>query len=116
MKFKAYYLKPFRNTFNPDELSGDERERFIISRVGPSKNVLGDNYDLRHHEFVREFEARDLEDAFIKSQGEIWSPNGEARGLILSKGLDHTSASFGDIFVDEDGDRYMVDDIGFAKI
>jgi hypothetical protein len=36
-------------------------------------------------------------------QGENWSPNGEARDLILAKGLRHTSMSVGDVIEDEGG-------------
>jgi hypothetical protein len=41
----------------------------------------------------------DLEDVFKVMQGEVWSPNGEANGLIVSKGLRHTSMSVGDVVV-----------------
>ena len=52
---------------------------------------------------------------FTKMQGEFWSPNGEARDLITSLGLSHTSMSIGDIIV-EDGRVYMVDRIGFQEL
>lgn len=49
-------------------------------------------------------------------QGEIWSPNGEARALIQQKGLQHTSMSVDDIIVDEEGHVYIVDAIGFREL
>lgn len=55
------------------------------------------------HVFVREVEAFDLDGAFWNSQGEVWSPNGEAQDLIQSLGLCHTSMSVGDVAQDEDG-------------
>jgi hypothetical protein len=36
---------------------------------------------------------------FTHMQGEVWSPLGEARSLIESKGLTHTSMSIGDVIV-----------------
>jgi len=50
-----------------------------------------------HYRFVKEVEAESLEDVFFQMQGEIWSPNGEARFLITSLGLRHTSMMTGDL-------------------
>lgn len=61
--------------------------------------------------------AENIEDVFYKMQGEIWSPNGEARGLILSKGLSHTSMTVGDVVYNfQDHQYYVVDDIGFSVL
>lgn len=51
------------------------------------------------HILLGTFEAEDLEDLYTRMQGENWSPNGEARELIESKGLTHTSMSVGDIAI-----------------
>lgn len=48
----------------------------------------------------------DLESVYFHQQGENWSPNGEARGLIESKGLHHTSMSVGDVVFDKDAGIY----------
>ena len=48
-------------------------------------------------------------------QGENWSPNGEARNLIGSLGLSHTSMSVGDI-IEIDGNLFFVDRHGFKKL
>lgn len=112
MKFKAYYLNPYERGGNEDDYFKFSLT-FFDSATGDDE--LDSSYDLRHHTFVREVEAESLEDAFIKSQGEYWSPNGEARDLIIEKGLDHTSASVGDVLVDEEGNRYLIESYGFYK-
>lgn len=58
----------------------------------------------------------DLEWIFNAMQGEVWSPNGEARELIIRKGLVHTSMSVGDVIVDEDDRTFIVADLGFAEL
>jgi hypothetical protein len=65
------------------------------------------------HIELLQFETMNLESLFHHMQGEIWSPNGEARELIMSKGLHHTSMSVGDIAVDEHGIVHIVDRFGF---
>jgi hypothetical protein len=68
------------------------------------------------HVLLKQEDARDLEDVFHKMQGEVWSPNGEARSLIREKGLQHTSMSVGDIAVDEAGKVWLVDRFGFKEV
>lgn len=69
------------------------------------------------HVWLMDLEAENLEDVFKKMQGEKWSPNGEARQLILSKGFRHTSISVGDVVYDVEADKYFeVDMIGFREI
>ncbi len=65
---------------------------------------------------VREIEALDMDQAFMKMQAEIWSPNGEARSLIKKLGLQHTSMSVGDVLQDEKGEYHLVQMFGFKKI
>lgn len=48
-------------------------------------------------------------------QGESWSPEGQARTLIRTKGLQHTSMSVGDVIVLH-GNAYMVDRFGFKLL
>lgn len=56
-----------------------------------------------------------LDDIYFKMQGEFWSPNGEARQLIKSKGLNHTTMSVGDII--KIGDQvWFVDNLGFIDL
>lgn len=54
----------------------------------------------------------DLERIFVLMQGEIWSPQGEARTLLLRKGLGHTSMSMGDI-VRAKGKLYICASMGW---
>jgi hypothetical protein len=61
-------------------------------------------------------EANHLDEVFTKMQGEIWSPNGEARELIQSKGLSHTSMSVGDLVVDDQGIVQLVDNFGWKNL
>lgn len=61
--------------------------------------------------------AAALEAIYMTMQGEVWSPNGEARDMIEAKGLHHTSMSVGDVVVHVDtGIVYMVDRFGFAEL
>lgn len=57
----------------------------------------------------------DFEVVYNRMQGESWSPNGEARDLILAKGLSHTSMSTGDV-IEYDGHFYIVCNFGFDPL
>ncbi len=57
-----------------------------------------------------------LDELWIALQGENWSPNGEARSLIRSKGLQHTSMSIGDCFMLPNGDCWIAALGGFKKV
>lgn len=66
------------------------------------------------HVHLIDVEAEKLEDVYFKMQGESWSPTGDARGLIASKGARHTSMAVGDIAIDQSsGFAYLVDCGGF---
>lgn len=51
------------------------------------------------HTKVGMVEETDPDKIWMGMQGEMWSPNGEARELISSLGLVHTSMSVGDVIV-----------------
>jgi len=69
----------------------------------------------RTHVFLKSIEAENLEAVFTAMQGEVWSPNGEARSFILGKGLGHTSMCVGDVVAT--GDRfYAVAMFGFKQL
>lgn len=68
------------------------------------------------HIMLREVEAASLDQVYAMMQGEIWSPNGEARGLIESKGLAHTSMSVGDVIEAEGGIMWVVASVGFTRL
>lgn len=67
------------------------------------------------HVLLGNVEATDPERVFCAMQGENWSPEGEARELISSKGLGHTSMSVGDVVV-VGGKAVMVDRFGFKDL
>jgi hypothetical protein len=55
------------------------------------------------------------EKVFHMMQGEMWSPEGQARSFIQASGTGHTSMSVGDIVV-VNGKAQMVDRFGFTPI
>jgi hypothetical protein len=61
-------------------------------------------------------EAASLDDAFCRMQGENWSPHGEARGLLQSLGLGHTSMSVGDVLCDDQGACWEFLDEGWRAL
>ncbi len=69
------------------------------------------------HAWLKDVEAEDLEDAFFRMQGEIWSPNGEGRSLIEQRGLLHSSMSVGDVIYDKKaGEYWEVQMDGFRRL
>ena len=83
--FEAYYkMEP---TFELDKCL---KKFWVLRQVGFRK--------------VRELKAPDEDVVFMQMQGEIWSPNGEARPLIKKLGLGHTSMSVGDCAYNVDTD------------
>jgi hypothetical protein len=71
----------------------------------------------RTHAFVTSIQAEHMEDVFYRMQGEVWSPNGEARPLIERLGLHHTSMSVGDVVHDvERNTHHVVANIGFKEM
>jgi hypothetical protein len=106
MKYQVYYMRPEFFAHGIMGIAG-------LRAAGklPTLARLTDT-----HVELGSFEARDLEDLFRKMQGEFWSPNGEARNLIMSKGLCHTSMSVGDIAIDETGNGSIVADFGWERV
>lgn len=79
-------------------------------------------YDLSTHVKVEEIKidyAHSLKGMldfiYMQQQAENWSPNGEARALIESLGLEHTSMSIGDV-VEHDGKFWVVTPVGFKAL
>ncbi len=58
----------------------------------------------------------DLEDLWVKLQGEFWSPNGEANAMIRALGLRHTSISVGDCFRFANGRVWRAEMMGFEVV
>ena len=72
---------------------------------------------LRHsHVRVTTIEADSRAEAWLKMQGENWSPHGEARPLIEYLGLTHTSMSVGDVLRDEQGVYWECLDLGWRRV
>ena len=67
------------------------------------------------HILLGEVAESDPERIFALLQGEVWSPRGEARDLISSKGLRHTSMMVGDV-VEIGGRILAVAVMGFEPI
>lgn len=67
------------------------------------------------HVLLGKIAETDLNKIFRIMQGDYWSPVGQARSLIRSKKLRHTSMSVGDI-IKVKGKFYMVDMSGFEKL
>jgi len=80
-------------SINPSFEDGQPFEPFD-KQIGPTHALLGEV----------EYRA-DWQSLYGALQGDFWSPNGEARELILSKGLSHTSMSVGDVLVVQHPDR-----------
>lgn len=68
------------------------------------------------HRFVCELDVPRRENVFAQMQGEVWSPHGEARELIASLGLHHTSMSVGDVVQDDEGVYWMCVDLGWKRL
>lgn len=67
------------------------------------------------HTLLGSLGTLDKERIFEMMQGETWSPQGEARSLIESAKLSHTSMSVGDI-VKIENKLWMVDRIGWKAL
>jgi hypothetical protein len=69
------------------------------------------------HIFLKQVEAKNLEDVFHNMQAENWSPDGQANEFIQYLKLDHTSMSVGDIIIDYSQSKvFMVDSMGFEEL
>jgi len=80
------------------------------------QGCLPDISDLgKSHVKLGTVNTTDINKIFSNFQGDSWSPNGEARNLIKSKGLSHTSMSVGDV-VKVSGKVYIVDNFGFKEL
>jgi hypothetical protein len=80
------------------------------------EGCLPDPHDLKKtHIFMGHANETNPEKIFHALQGEVWSPNGEARSFIQKTGSSHTSMSTGDVVV-IGGSAYMVDRMGFKKL
>jgi len=68
------------------------------------------------HVRVTTIEAGSRAEAWLKMQGENWSPHGEARAMLRSLGLGHTSMSVGDVLQDGEGAYWECLDQGWRRL
>lgn len=104
---KIWYMKPeHMRALGFGGLTWAKKEGTVVTK----KTVREET-----HVLLGEINCVDLEEIFIMLQGENWSPRGEARTLIESLGLSHTSMSVGDVV--EIGDQmFMVGNYCWDKI
>jgi len=100
------------NSYDVYYMQADRFRDFIAGDEKPTVKELPDT-----HTLLKTVEANNLDGVYARMQAENWSPNGEARELIRSKGLRHTSMSVGDVIYDTNKHLYyVVSNIGFDLI
>jgi hypothetical protein len=68
------------------------------------------------HTLLCQIRAYGLDDVYTQMQGEAWSPNGEARPLLESLNLFHTSMSVGDVVLDSQGRYFACAEYGWDEL
>ena len=116
MKSKIYYqlinVNDPKNIINSILMMGSS----YIKEYNPNIWFKLTNHQLDStHKFLAVVDETNLENLFRHFQGDVWSPNGEAKELIQSLGLRHTSMSVGDI-VQQDNKYYFCDNLGWIEI
>ena len=99
-RFQVYYAR--RPTFHPSGEFGTPRLTATTLQTS--------------HVYLCQVEAGCRDDAFLQMQGENWSPHGEARELLQSLGLGHTSMSVADVLQDEGGVYWECLDQGWRRL
>ena len=99
-QYQIYYVR--RPTYHPSGQLGTPL--LTVPRLGHT------------HVRLTTIEADSRAEAWLKMQGENWSPRGEARPLIEHLGLTHTSMSVGDVLRDEEGGYWECLDLGWRRL
>ncbi len=103
--YKIFYLRP------------TQQARLLIDIPDSIRLSIIPNQILEDYAYIRTIQAEDLEDVFRTQQGEVWSPNGEARNLIKAAGAAHTSMSMNDItYCVEDDSWHLCITHGWYKL
>lgn len=68
------------------------------------------------HRRLKRVEATSLDDVYRQMQSQSWSPQGEARDLIISLHLSHTSLSVGDVVKDARHNVWVCNDLGWLPL
>lgn len=103
-----------RDTRNIVALYGERSKKLPASDLGLQNRPWGTVLTTTHT-YLGTVQSEDLEQVYMKMQGEMWSPEGEARNLIESRGLNHTSMSVGDLIANSRG-LFMVAPFGFIEV
>jgi hypothetical protein len=107
MKYQIWYMRP-------------EWFREGVCYAKPDPKNLEATHTLLMVLFVPDADAPGkqpaLDRTYASMQGEVWSPNGEARALIRGRGLDHTSMSVGDVIVDPEDHVQLVASAGYEDL
>ncbi len=99
-----------------------KRKKYLVYYLIKPKYFDDEEFDgdiniLRDYKLVNTVYAIDMDAVYYFMQGEIWSPNGEAKDLIRSLGLSHTSMSIGDVVCDvETGEHFMAVSYGWQRV
>ena len=104
MRYRVHYAKP------------EAKRELLMGFNWPQSQVILRCPREETHVFLKEVEAEGPWEVFQSMQGEVWSPNGEARALIEEKGLWHTSMSVGDLLEDEQGRFFFCDSFGWREL
>lgn len=97
MQYRVWYRRPEARRLGAHDLS--------IKRIVDT------------HVVFDKIEADDPEQVFARMQGEVFSPNGEARHWVERLGLDHTSMSVGDVVENcQTGEFDLVMPFGFSPL
>ena len=106
--FEVWYVKP---GFMRDFLMGHE---WLLKHTPELIPTAFDKLKKTHVRLAT-IQASDADEVFTRLQGEYWSPNGEARKLIRSLKLGHTSMSVGDVIVG-DSQILICDTAGWVTV
>lgn len=93
-----------------------EHFREGINEAKPDPKNLGATHALLGLVAAEDHSPHAMDELWQSLQGERWSLNGEARSLIRSKGLRHTSMSVGDCFRTPNGNIWLVTPVGFEVV
>jgi hypothetical protein len=106
-RYRVYYMKP---DFFREGTGGFEwlEKQGLLPSIGTLHKT---------HIQVTATDAKDPDELYQKMQGEVWSPNGEAREVLQKLGIGHTSMTTGDIAVcEDDGKVWFCDRAGWIRL
>jgi hypothetical protein len=84
----------------------DDESRFSVADEYLTPEEITQEYFDKYYRAVADITAEGLEEVYTEMQADNWSPHGEARELIKSLGLSHTSMSMGDVAFCHNEDKY----------